>query len=128
MLGKDPPSARSACLPGAMLPLFAIRNRWAGVAASSAAMRSSGRAALTVTLLQQDRQRGLHAGDASPGTEKIARLHLGRRGRMIGRDDIHGAAEQLDPRARLVRRGSRRGGAHFAIAPSRSTSSSVKNR
>lgn len=38
--------------------------------------------------IQQHGESRLHTRDAAPGMPEVARLHVGRRGRVVGRDDV----------------------------------------
>ena len=78
--------------------------------------------------VEQHRESRLHAGNASPGPAKIAGFHFRRRRRMVRGHHVDFAAQKFRPQVCSVRTLSRKGGAHLAIAPSRSTSSSVKDR
>ena len=55
-----------------------------------------------MTAIQQDRQRRLDAGDASPCLVKIARFHFRRRRRVIRGHDVNGAVQLLGPQCILV--------------------------
>src|SRR5271170_1998267 len=70
---------------------------------------SERKAALVVTLLQEDRQRCLNARNASPNAEEvISRLHFRRRRRMIGTHNIDAAVQQARPQTFTLRAISKR--------------------
>ena len=58
-------------------------------AGNSEEIRSRVRLTAMITAIEQHGESRLHPGDTTPCRAEIARFHFGRRGRMIGRDDVN---------------------------------------